>query len=80
MPETKQRSLEELEHVFDISTRRHAAFQLGEQLPWSFRKWILRRRGEPEPQLYHFPEQTESDQANNEGRKWSSTEVERRDI
>ncbi|KAF2173431.1 hypothetical protein M409DRAFT_61842 [Zasmidium cellare ATCC 36951] len=52
VPETKQRSLEELEYVFEISTSRHAAFQVQEQLPWWFRRWILRRRGEAEPQLY----------------------------
>lgn len=54
MPETKQRTLEELDYVFGVPTRTHAAFQSGKQFPWWFRRWILQRKGEPEPQLYHF--------------------------
>ncbi|KAI7287072.1 MFS transporter [Hortaea werneckii] len=54
LPETKQRTLEELDYVFGVSTRKHAAFELNEQIPWWFGKWILRRKGQPEPQLYHF--------------------------
>ncbi|KAI7179967.1 MFS transporter [Hortaea werneckii] len=54
LPETKQRTLEELDYVFGVSTRRHAAFELKEQIPWWFGKWILHRKGQPEPQLYHF--------------------------
>ena len=45
MPETKQRSLEELDYVFSVSTRRHAAFQLREELPWFFGRWILGEEG-----------------------------------
>lgn len=54
LPETKQRTLEELDYVFGVSTRKHAAFELREQIPWWFGKWILRRKSQPEPQLYHF--------------------------
>ncbi|KAI7412593.1 MFS transporter, partial [Hortaea werneckii] len=54
LPETKQRTLEELDYVFGVSTRKHAAFELREQIPWWFGKWIVRRKGQPEPQLYHF--------------------------
>ena len=54
LPETKQRTLEELDYVFGVTTRRHAQFQTTEQFPWWFRKYILFRKGENEPQLYHF--------------------------
>ncbi|KAF6802092.1 sugar transporter [Colletotrichum musicola] len=54
MPETKQRSLEELDDVFSVSTRRHASYQLKEVLPWWFDRYILRKKGLHEPQLYHF--------------------------
>lgn len=54
LPETKQRTLEELDYVFGIPTRRHAQFQATEQFPWWFRKYILFHKGEREPQLYHF--------------------------
>jgi MFS family permease len=54
LPETKQRSLEELDYVFGVSTRRHMNYQLFEVLPWWFRTYILRRKGLPSPQLYKF--------------------------
>jgi len=50
LPETKQRTLEELDYVFGVTTRRHASFQAKEQIPWWFRRWILMKKGEPEPQ------------------------------
>ncbi|KAK1707705.1 hypothetical protein BDP67DRAFT_581712 [Colletotrichum lupini] len=54
LPETKQRSLEELDDVFSVSTRRHASYQLLEVLPWWFKRYIMRKRNEPEPTLYLF--------------------------
>ncbi|KAK1458274.1 hypothetical protein CMEL01_15621 [Colletotrichum melonis] len=54
LPETKQRSLEELDDVFSVSTRRHASYQLLEALPWWFKRYIMRKRNEPEPTLYLF--------------------------
>ncbi|KAK7408271.1 hypothetical protein QQX98_009584 [Neonectria punicea] len=54
VPETKQRTLEELDDVFSVSTRRHASYQLKETLPWWFNRYILRKKNQPEPQLYHF--------------------------
>lgn len=50
----RQRTLEELDYVFGVTTRRHASFQAFEMFPWWFRRWVLWRRGEPMPQLYHF--------------------------
>jgi hypothetical protein len=44
----------QLDYVFGVTTRRHAAFQAKEMFPWWFRRWILWRRNEPMPQLYHF--------------------------
>ncbi|CAN9406514.1 unnamed protein product [Alternaria alternata] len=54
MPETKQRSLEELDYVFAVPTTVHAKFQLTKTLPWWIRKYILRKKNTIEPQLYHF--------------------------
>lgn len=54
LPETKQRSLEELDYVFGVSTKRHMNYQLYEVLPWWFRRYILRRPGQPCPELYTF--------------------------
>ncbi|KAF2825043.1 hypothetical protein CC86DRAFT_468286 [Ophiobolus disseminans] len=54
MPETKQRSLEELDYVFAVPTTVHAKFQLSQALPWWVGKYILRKKDTVEPQLYHF--------------------------
>ncbi|KAI1350546.1 hexose transporter [Xylaria sp. FL0043] len=54
LPETKQRSLEELDVVFNLSTRRHASYQLKEVLPWWIRRYVLRQSSKPAPPLYHF--------------------------
>jgi hypothetical protein len=52
LPETKQRSLEELDYVFGVPTRTHTKYQLGTVLPWFFQRRILGRKDLPEPQLY----------------------------
>ncbi|KMK60853.1 MFS sugar transporter [Aspergillus fumigatus Z5] len=44
LPETKQRSLEELDRVFSISTRAHAKYQVTEVLPWWIRRYLLGRK------------------------------------
>jgi hypothetical protein len=54
MQETKQRSLEELDYVFAVPTRTHMKYQWGTVLPWWFHRWVLQRKGEPEPRLYKF--------------------------
>ena len=43
LPETKSRSLEELDAVFSVSTRRQVAHGLRE-VPYFFNKYILRRK------------------------------------
>ncbi|KAK5275475.1 hypothetical protein LTR16_012440, partial [Cryomyces antarcticus] len=48
------RTLEELDYVFAVSTRRHARYQLGTALPWWFKRWVLFRKGATCPDLYHF--------------------------
>jgi len=47
VPETKALSLEELDAVFSVSTRRHAKYQL-RQAPLWFRKHVLRQKNVPE--------------------------------
>jgi len=54
LPETKQRTLEELDYVFAVPMRTHMKFQLFKAFPWWFKKFVLRRKGLVEPQLYHF--------------------------
>lgn len=54
LPETKERSLEELDFVFAVPTTRHASYQLNEVLPWWVRRHILLDKSAASPQLYHF--------------------------
>jgi len=43
LPETKQRSLEELDYVFGVSTRAFSRYQFTEVLPWFIRRYIFMR-------------------------------------
>ncbi|KAF4625909.1 hypothetical protein G7Y89_g12255 [Cudoniella acicularis] len=55
VPETKQRTLEELDYVFAVPTRTHMHYQLTKALPWWIKRYVLMRRKTPylEP-LYQF--------------------------
>jgi hypothetical protein len=48
MPETKSRSLEELDAVFSVPTHKQAAHGL-KQIPWFIQRYIFRRKVEIEP-------------------------------
>jgi MFS family permease len=56
LPETKQRTLEELDYVFAVPTRTHMKFQVSEVAPYWINTYILRKKGLKEPQLYKFDE------------------------
>ncbi|KAF2138546.1 uncharacterized protein K452DRAFT_301081 [Aplosporella prunicola CBS 121167] len=60
LPETKQRTLEELDYVFAVPTRTHARFMASKMLPWWCRRYVLFRKGAPQPQLYHFEGEDEA--------------------
>jgi hypothetical protein len=53
VPETKQRTLEELDYIFAVPTRVHMHYQVCKVLPWWFKRYIFRQRVELEP-LYKF--------------------------
>lgn len=63
VPETKQRTLEELDYVFAVPTRTHMKYQLFKSLPWWFKTQILRRKGLVLEPLYQFDGSTAADQA-----------------
>jgi len=54
MPETKQRSLEELDYIFAVPTRKHMAYQCGTVAPYWVKTQIFRRKGLTPPRLYKF--------------------------
>jgi len=57
VPETKQRTLEELDYVFAVPTRRFARYQVTEALPWFVKRWVFwQRKAELKP-LYHFDQE-----------------------
>lgn len=47
LPETKGKTLEELDQVFSVPTSKHAAYGL-RQIPYFFNRYIFRRKVEPE--------------------------------
>jgi hypothetical protein len=51
LPETKGRTLEELDAVFEVATTKHAKYYK-DSLPWYFNKYIKRRDVEPRRELY----------------------------
>ncbi|KAH9983617.1 hypothetical protein BJV74DRAFT_849720 [Russula compacta] len=51
VPETKALSLEELDQVFSVPTRTHAAYQI-KALPLNIKKYIFRMKVDPLPPLY----------------------------
>ncbi|KAF7558550.1 hypothetical protein G7046_g5615 [Stylonectria norvegica] len=55
VPETKALTLEELDQVFSVSTRRHASYQIKNAV-WHFKKWVLRKKLEPLPPFYRHSE------------------------
>lgn len=54
VPETKQRTLEELDYIFAVPTRTFMKYQCGTVVPWWIKKYILRRKDAYCPPLYHF--------------------------
>ncbi|KAK2738042.1 hypothetical protein FQN57_007308 [Myotisia sp. PD_48] len=53
VPETKQRTLEELDYIFAVPTRTHMHYQVFTALPYWFRRYIFRQNVHLEP-LYKF--------------------------
>lgn len=53
LPETKAYSLEELDQVFSVSTRKHAN-HYREMLPWYLKKYVMRADVGPRKELYDF--------------------------
>jgi len=53
VPETKQKTLEELDYVFAVPTGKFAKYQLTEALPYWFKRWVLFRKNTELKPLYH---------------------------
>jgi sugar porter (SP) family MFS transporter len=56
LPETKQRTLEELDYVFAVPASKHVSYQGTVFLPYWIKKWLLWKRDAELPPLYNFDE------------------------
>lgn len=54
VPETKQRTLEELDYVFAVPTNIFMRYQLTKALPWWVRRYVLFQKGATLEPLYKF--------------------------
>ncbi|KAK3384894.1 hypothetical protein B0H63DRAFT_172823 [Podospora didyma] len=57
VPETKQRTLEDLDYVFAVPTSKFARYQITETAPWFFKRWLLWQRGAELKPLYTFDQE-----------------------
>ena len=62
VPETKQRTLEELDYVFAVPTRQHMSYQLTKALPYFFKRYVFFNKDATLEPLYHFEGATAADQ------------------
>ena len=61
LPETKNKTLEELDQVFSVPTHVHAAYGL-RQIPYFFKRYVFRQHVEPE-RLYEIDDSAEDKDA-----------------
>jgi hypothetical protein len=61
VPETKQRTLEELDYIFAVPTRTHMRYQVTKALPYFINRWIFFRKDAVLEPLYHFDSAQETD-------------------
>lgn len=54
VPETKQRTLEELDYVFGLPTSKFVTYQVRKALPWFIKRWVLFQKGATLEPLYQF--------------------------
>lgn len=54
VPETKQRTLEELDYVFAVPTRTHMKYQLTQALPYWFKRYVFFQKSATLEPLYQF--------------------------
>ncbi|KAI0179707.1 hypothetical protein GGR52DRAFT_578273 [Hypoxylon sp. FL1284] len=66
VPETKQRTLEELDYIFSVPTRKHIKYQVHTFLPWWMKRYVLFRRDATLKPLYHLEGYSARDEAQEE--------------
>lgn len=59
VPETKQRTLEELDYIFAVPSRKFISYQFGNSLPYFFKHHVARNKSARLAPLYHFDDGVE---------------------
>ncbi|EPS44823.1 hypothetical protein H072_1179 [Dactylellina haptotyla CBS 200.50] len=76
LPETKQRTLEELDYIFGVPTASFTKYQWTQALPWWVKRNILRKKNVELKPLYHFDDSVfssvEQKRRESQGRRKSS--------
>ena len=54
VPETKQRTLEELDYVFAVPVRKFVGYQLTVALPWWVKRWVFFQKSATLRPLYQM--------------------------
>ncbi|EOD52051.1 putative sugar transporter protein [Neofusicoccum parvum UCRNP2] len=63
VPETKQRTLEELDYIFAVPSRKFISYQVRKALPWWIKRWVLFQKDAKLEPLYHFDKGIEGAEA-----------------
>jgi sugar porter (SP) family MFS transporter len=54
VPETKQRTLEELDYIFGVPTKRFIKYNTSKSIPWFIQRWVLLNKNAKLEPLYQF--------------------------
>lgn len=54
LPETKQRTLEELDYVFAVPTKTFIHYNTTKWIPWFIKRWVFFQKDAQLEPLYHF--------------------------
>ncbi|KAF7548561.1 hypothetical protein G7046_g8633 [Stylonectria norvegica] len=85
LPETKQRTLEEIDYIFAVPTRVFVRYQVTKALPWWLRRWILFQKNAALKPLYqldvaeHEHEDEEDNRSSDAGYENDKAKVELKD-
>lgn len=74
LPETKNRTLEELDVVFSVSSTEHATYYT-KKLPWYWKKKVMRGDVEPFPELIEIDSDMGKDKGNQTDEKQRKMDV-----
>ena len=61
LPETKQRTLEELDYIFAVPTRKFMSYQSGTWLPWFIKRYVFWNKSAELTPLYTFDKGVKKD-------------------